>query len=56
MSHLIDIRDMYKVYEIGAETFCGDLAWTTEAVGNILKNCMEHTPEGGTITARPRRR
>ncbi len=30
--------------------FCGDLAWTSEAIGNILKNCMEHTPEGGTIT------
>lgn len=29
--------------------FCGDLLWTVEAVGNILKNCMEHTPEGGRI-------
>lgn len=27
-----------------------DKAWTVEAVGNILKNCMEHTPQGGTIT------
>lgn len=27
-----------------------DEAWTSEAVGNILKNCMEHTPEGGSIT------
>lgn len=26
-----------------------DLAWTAEAVGNIVKNCMEHTPEGGEI-------
>lgn len=31
-------------------SFTGDLAWSTEAVGNILKNCMEHTPAGGTIT------
>lgn len=46
----IDVRGQRLVCEIGAETFCGDLAWTTEAVGNILKNCMEHTPEGGTIT------
>ncbi|MGM9520929.1 MAG: sensor histidine kinase [Oscillospiraceae bacterium] len=30
--------------------FSGDMAWTAEAVGNIIKNCMEHTPEGGTIT------
>lgn len=27
----------------------GDMMWTCEAVGNILKNCMEHTPSGGTI-------
>lgn len=40
--------------EIGRETFEGDLSWTTEAVGNILKNCMEHTPEEGSITVRAR--
>lgn len=26
-----------------------DFKWTSEAVGNILKNCMEHTPENGII-------
>ena len=26
-----------------------DPAWTAEALGNIIKNCMEHTPEGGSI-------
>lgn len=31
--------------------FRGDIAWTCEALGNIFKNCMEHTPEGGCITA-----
>ncbi len=30
--------------------FTGDLLWMTEAVGNILKNCIEHTPPGGTVT------
>ena len=29
--------------------FYGDPAWTSEAVGNIVKNCMEHTPYGGKI-------
>lgn len=29
--------------------FEGDANWTSEAIGNIVKNCMEHTPEGGRI-------
>ena len=32
------------------ERFTGDLNWTAEALGNILKNSMEHTPEGGEIS------
>lgn len=28
---------------------CGDIGWLSEAVANILKNCIEHTPEGGSI-------
>lgn len=31
------------------ESFIGDFSWTAEALGNILKNCMEHTPFGGRI-------
>lgn len=34
------------------EKFTGDLHWSTEALGNVLKNCMEHTPVGGTIEIR----
>ena len=29
--------------------FLGDLSWSTEAILNILKNCMEHTPPEGCI-------
>lgn len=29
--------------------FTGDLNWSSEAIANIVKNCMEHTPDGGTI-------
>lgn len=29
--------------------FKGDFMWTTEAVGNIFKNCVEHMGEGGTL-------
>lgn len=28
----------------GLEEFCLDTIWTAEAIGNILKNCMEHAP------------
>ncbi|MFF2017711.1 sensor histidine kinase [Paenibacillus sp. NPDC058177] len=31
-------------------TFIGDFNWTVEAVLNILKNGVEHTQEGGTIS------
>lgn len=35
---------------INAEgNFVGDVAWTCEAIGNIVKNCMEHTPAGGKV-------
>lgn len=30
------------------ETFA-DSAWTAEAILNLVKNCIEHTPSGGTI-------
>ena len=36
-----------RIHADGA--FRGDLSWTSEAIGNIVKNCMEHTPEGGRI-------
>lgn len=36
--------------ETGTEQFTGDLSWSVEALVNILKNCMEHTPVGGTIS------
>lgn len=26
-----------------------DLDWTMEAIMNLMKNCMEHTPSGGTV-------
>ena len=29
--------------------FTGDISWTCEALTNIIKNCMEHTPTEGRI-------
>ena len=46
----IELRNQQLHVNInGNVNFSCDLAWTAEAVENILKNCMEHTPEGGVI-------
>ncbi|CAG9623364.1 sensor histidine kinase [Sutcliffiella rhizosphaerae] len=47
----MDIKDQKLVVE-GDEsvTFIGDILWTVEAIINILKNCVEHTPAGGEIS------
>lgn len=29
--------------------FMGDAAWSREALANVLKNCLEHTPAGGRV-------
>ncbi|MCE5172669.1 HAMP domain-containing histidine kinase [Paenibacillus profundus] len=46
----MDIKDI-SVSVQGEDTvaFVGDLQWTAEALINILKNCVEHTEEGGAI-------
>ena len=31
--------------------YMGDFNWSAEAIANIIKNCMEHTPQGGRIVA-----
>lgn len=30
-------------------SYTGDIEWSSEALGNIIKNCVEHTKEGGTL-------
>jgi signal transduction histidine kinase len=46
----IEIRQQTFSLEVtGKPGFMGDINWTCEALGNILKNCMEHTPEGGHL-------
>lgn len=47
----MDLKSQTLVYHAkGGEYFTGDMGWMCEAVGNIIKNCSEHTPEGGCIT------
>lgn len=45
----MDMKQLDFAVEAGEECFTGDLEWTAEGLANILKNCMEHTPEGGRI-------
>lgn len=44
----IELRGQQLVINAEGE-FYGDVSWTCEAVGNIVKNCMEHTQQGGKI-------
>ncbi len=51
----MDIKNQSLVLDIADElNFSGDKKWSTEAIGNILKNCMEHTNEGGKIWVKAR--
>jgi len=46
----IDIKELnVKIKGEDKISFTGDLYWTKEAFINILKNCVEHTKDGGTI-------
>ena len=45
----LELKCVDLVINAGDECFNGDLSWTAEAIGNLVKNCMEHTPEGGRI-------
>lgn len=45
----MELRSQTLSVSVDNEKFKGDLLWSTEAIGNILKNCMEHTPANGII-------
>lgn len=38
------------IQEAGEVIIQADMEWTMEAVMNLFKNCMEHTPRGGKIS------
>lgn len=47
---IADVRFSADVQD-GA-SYEGDHTWSVEALENILKNCMEHTPAGGCVSVR----
>lgn len=46
----MELRDQRLTVTCGDEAITCDTVWTAEALGNLLKNCVEHTPPGGTIS------
>lgn len=51
----MDIKNQSLILNIDEGLhFVGDKKWSIEAIGNILKNCMEHTNEGGIIWVKTR--
>ena len=45
-----DLADVRLVVDAAPGAgFEGDLSWTAEALENVLKNCLEHTPAGGEV-------
>lgn len=46
----MELKNQSLRVDAGTVTLRCDPAWTAEAVLNILKNCVEHTPDGGTLT------
>ena len=50
----MELREQQLQLELGDAALTVDPAWTAEALGNVLKNCVEHTPAGGTLTVTAR--
>ena len=47
----MELREITLIKKVPEDiTFVSDKTWLTEALLNIVKNCMEHTPPEGTIT------
>lgn len=45
----MELKEQQLDINVSDESYTGDLQWSAEAVGNVIKNCMEHTPKGGTV-------
>ena len=42
-------KQRLEVHGDDGASFTGDINWSAEALTNMVKNCVEHTPEGGKI-------
>ena len=46
----MELKELTYTADCGEAMLTADRAWTAEAIGNILKNAMEHTPVGGRVS------
>ena len=51
----MELKEITIINEADDFTVCGDENWTAEALGNIIKNCIEHTQKGGRLEIFTRR-
>ncbi len=49
MAVAMELKDISFECHAAEEAFIGDAAWCAEALGNIVKNCVEHSELGGKI-------
>ena len=48
---VMELREIELVKNVPPQVMIhSDLKWLSQALMNIVKNCMEHTPAGGTVT------
>jgi signal transduction histidine kinase len=46
----LEIKNQHlEIHGDNGASFTGDFNWSAEALTNVVKNCVEHTPEGGKI-------
>ena len=46
----MDVRNVVCTQDVSKETVICDRNWTVEALQNIIKNCIEHMDDGGTLS------
>lgn len=45
----MELKEITLINKANDFIVCGDESWTAEALGNIIKNCIEHTGKGGRL-------
>ena len=52
---MMELREITLLDQTEDFSYKGDQHWTAEAIGNIIKNCIEHMEKGGHLTLRTAR-